>query len=106
MRAHPVARTRTDTLPAALPREMVRVAGLIALYEECEGGILAVMLMRAAIDRAQAAIEAWDAADMVAAGPGRGGWGAGWGPTASRPASRRRCSAAAQIQPFCVMQAS
>lgn len=60
-------RHRSDTLAAALPREMVWAAGLIPIYDEIEGGVLAAMLMRASIDQAQAAIEDWDAATMATA---------------------------------------
>lgn len=58
-------RPASDTLPAALPREMVRVAGLIAAYQQVENGRFAAMMMQASIDRAQKAIEDWDAAAML-----------------------------------------
>ena len=60
-------RPRADTLAAALPREMVRVAGLIPFYRQVENGGLAAALMQASIDRAQDAIEDWDAAAMATA---------------------------------------
>ena len=62
-----IDRPPSDTLAAALPREMVRVAFLIPIYQQVQNGGLAAALMKASIDRAQEAIEAWDAAAMAAA---------------------------------------
>ena len=56
-----------DTLAAALPREMVRVARLTAQYRAVAGGELAAAMMDVSIDRAQAAIEAADLPAMIRA---------------------------------------
>ncbi|MCJ2098472.1 hypothetical protein [Methylobacterium sp. E-046] len=56
-----------DTLAAALPREMVRVASLIPFYRQVENGGLAAALMQASIDRAQEAIASGDAVAMLLA---------------------------------------
>ena len=60
-------RPAPDTLAAALPREMVRVAGLIPLYRAVANGEFAAALMQRSIDRAQAAIAEGDLAEMVRA---------------------------------------
>lgn len=57
----------SDTLAAALPREMTRVAGLVPIYEAVPNGHLAASLMRASLARAQAAIDAWDVVAMLRA---------------------------------------
>lgn len=60
-------RPSPDTLAAALPREMVRVAGLIPLYRQVENGGLAAALMQASIDRAQEAIAGGNVIEMLRA---------------------------------------
>ena len=59
------ARRTTDTLAAALPREMVRVTRLAAQYRTVEMGHLAAALMDTAVDVAQAAIESADTVAMI-----------------------------------------
>ena len=56
-----------DTLAAALPREMVRVAGLIPFYRQVGSGGLAAAPMQASIDRAQEAIASGDVLAMLRA---------------------------------------
>ena len=56
-----------NTLAAALPREMVRVAGIIPLYRQVEMGFIAADLMQASIDRAQEAIASGDVLAMLRA---------------------------------------
>ena len=60
-------RPPANTLAAALPREMVRVAGLIPFYRQVENGGLAAALMQASIDRAQEAIASGDVLAMLRA---------------------------------------
>lgn len=60
-------RPRSDTLAAALPREMVRVTQIANEYRQVEMGFIAATLMEAAVERAQKAIEAGDVVAMLRA---------------------------------------
>lgn len=60
-------RAASDTLAAALPREMVRVARLAEQYRTVDMGHVAAALMDAAIDLAQEAIENADVVSMLRA---------------------------------------
>ena len=57
----------TDTLAAALPREMVRVTKIAGEYRKVETGFIAAALMEAAVKQAQKAIEAGDVVAMIRA---------------------------------------
>lgn len=60
-------RPQSDTLAAALPREMVRVTQITGEYRQIEMGFIAAALMEAAVERAQKAIEAGDVVAMLRA---------------------------------------
>jgi len=60
-------RQPTDTLAAALPREMVRVTKIAGQYRQVENGFIAAALMEAVVERGQKAIEAGDLAAMIQA---------------------------------------
>ena len=56
-----------DTLAAALPREIERVAKMIPVYRQMEAGFLAAWMMQASLDAAQAAIADGDVVAMLRA---------------------------------------
>ncbi|MCJ2055499.1 hypothetical protein MKL09_02915 [Methylobacterium sp. J-048] len=58
---------RSDTLAAALPREMVRVTKIAGQYRQVENGFIAAALMEAAVERGQQAIESGDLTAMIRA---------------------------------------
>ena len=60
-------RPRSDTLAAALPREMVRVTKIAHEYRQVEMGFIAAALMEAAVERGQKAIESGDVVAMLQA---------------------------------------
>ena len=60
-------RRLTDTLAAALPREMVRVIKIAGQYRQVENGFIAAALMEAAVERGQKAIESGELVQMIRA---------------------------------------
>lgn len=60
-------RPQSDTLAAALPREMVRVTKIAGQYRQVEMGFIAADLLEAAVERGQKAIESGDLAQMIRA---------------------------------------
>ena len=58
---------QVDTLAAALPREIERVAKLIPIYRSVPTGFIAAGLMQASLNAAQAAIGSGDLAGMIRA---------------------------------------
>lgn len=60
-------RRQSDTLAAALPREMVRVTKIAGEYRKIEMGFIAAALMEAAVERGQQAIESGELAQMIQA---------------------------------------
>ncbi|MBP2495009.1 hypothetical protein ABID82_005006 [Methylobacterium sp. PvP062] len=60
-------RPQSDTLAAALPREMVRVTKIAGQYRQVEMGFIAADLMEAAVERGQQAIESGDLTRMIRA---------------------------------------
>ena len=56
-----------DTLAAALPREIERVAKLIPQYRAVEMGFIAAGMMQRSLDAAQAAIASADLVGMIRA---------------------------------------
>jgi hypothetical protein len=60
-------RPQSDTLAAALPREMVRVTKIAGQYRQVEMGFIAADLMEAAVERGQKAIESGELAEMIRA---------------------------------------
>lgn len=60
-------RPQSDTLAAALPREMVRVTKIAGEYRKVEMGFIAANLMEAAVERGQKAIESGELVQMIRA---------------------------------------
>lgn len=60
-------RPPSDTLAAALPREMVRVTKIAGQYRQVGMGFIAADLMEAAVERGQKAIDAGDVIAMLRA---------------------------------------
>lgn len=56
----------SETLGEALPKEIERVQGIIALYKSCPGGIFAATLMEQDVKRAHKAMMEGDLPEMIA----------------------------------------